>query len=42
MAENNKKVIKKLYNEGYNMKEISLLTNHSLISVVKCLKIKNA
>lgn len=42
IRENNRKVITNLYKEGYNLKEISLLTNNSIFKVLKYLNMKKA
>ena len=42
IRENNRKVITNLYKEGYNLREISLLTNNSIFKVLKYLNMKKA
>lgn len=37
--ENNKIVIQKLYKEGYKVREISQLTNHSIFAILKYLRL---
>ena len=42
IRENNRKVILNLYKEGYNLREISLLTNNSVFKILKYLNMKKA
>ena len=42
MKNNNKTVIQNLYKEGYKVREISQLTNHSIFTILKCLKLKKS
>ena len=42
IKENNRKVVSNLRKEGYNLKEISLLTNNSIFKVLRYLNMKKA
>lgn len=42
LKNNNKKVIQNLYKEGYKVREISRLTNHSIFTILKCLRLRKS